>query len=541
MGYVISMGASHCKMAFVLPDFIEQKIGPIQDKWIYGLSCSEELSERAYHLIQLYSRDTLHCLLVKATISGSEAGGMKISVLKHVHFPDEYTFEELIPWKNGSFLATMKTPKGEEEIENGAAPGSYNAHLCRVDIKDFLSDNPFVCSKIGLEGFGASSFCVDTYGDTIYWPVVHEGDPELVVDEKTGETSLTGITHDYYAIMASDFYSSTGYLDDAEGSFSDPYVFAEVNHRMDSLFLARRSQKSYDRSELRNSDVVFLSTSLTDREKLKADLYYTSMPSTRCLTVTSIYADALQIYPGQTLNVCFEVRNDGNEWIRTCVVDICNRDGSVIKSAQVIFDKDSLVESIWNPRQEDGTLEGAEKYDYWLAPGRSAVYRTDFTIPKDWDGEREIVVRINTMQLKENVRKVPAFEIDTQADEMTALADATVTREAPIDYISILKEEPYDRLSCGIEDYQMDYQDLNPAPIRIRAAKTGSDTKAGASTGTGAGTNTASGTGSRSAVPSTGDPSDAPSRLGLIAGAAGAGILAYSKRCTKLEDDGKQS
>ena len=117
----------------------------------------------------------------------------------------------------------------------------------------------------------------------------------------------------------------------------------------------------------------------------------------------------------------------------------------------------------------------------------------------------------------------------------------TVTREVPIDYISILKEEPYDRLSCGIEDYQMDYQDLNPAPIRIRAAKTGSDTKAGTSTGTGAGTNTESGTGSRSAVPSTGDPSDAPSRLGLIAGAAGAGLLAYSKRRTKLEDDGKES
>ena len=500
------------------PAYIVRELGPIKDYSIYGMELSgKHISEEAghprsqWHLLQLFGSAITHPILLRVAWENVQRVPV-VSTIKKASLAtgnNDSAFEaaQLIPWKNGSFLATVNAKLSDEEREASAVAGDCKSHLYRVDITDYEGDPKFVFKSVGLDTHAVQSFCIDTYGDTIFWPVMQDGAPVYDHDE-LGEGVATGKTKNYYAIMASEFYSSTGYLDDAEGVFSEPYVFAETSHRMDTLAISYRSPDVYDASNLRATDVAFISTEIVDSKAGKGRIWYTSMPMVRSLTVIGVSAHCNTVVPGEDVGINIAVRNDGNQWLRTCQATIRTKDGSTtLFDDMVLFDEDTLMESQWNVRQEDGTLSD-NKYGYWLAPGRSALYRVTCRVPESWSGTNEIVARIQALQFDAN------NQLRLSASGLSAQAEST----QPLEYLYVLDEEPTDYLETDDGEYGVETDELSQAPITV---------KGGSSDGNEATPVKAE------VLPRTGD--DMPlGGMGLGLGALGAAMLAYSKRRTEI-------
>ncbi|MBR3325713.1 MAG: hypothetical protein IKG22_00110, partial [Atopobiaceae bacterium] len=515
--------------------------GAITDYSIYGMSCSAKMPGTDWHLIQLFGNELTHPILVKTKNTlGPNSLGVPNSVaipavlsIKPCRYPsdgaDDYSAVKLIYWRNGDFLACCSTKiVGERAAQYGDTP-AYDSHLCRVHIADLEGSPSFEFTDAGVKGVGVEGFCVDQYGDTIYWPVLRDNAAQYDVDE-TGGQSKSDKTDSYYAILASDFWSTSGFLDDNEGIFCEPYVFAEVDHRMDTLVLPRRSDASYQSSSMGSRDVSFINTHITDIKAGKADLWCTTMPLVRSLTVTSIEADSNIVLPGKNVNINVGVRNNGNEWLRCCKVNVCKTDGTVAYDDLLVFDEDTLLESAFNIRREDGTFENNE-YDYWLAPGRSAVYRISFPVPSDWSGKTDIVVRISTLQLSNN-----DLSMQTQGG-LTTMAESS----QPMEWLQALDDEPVEWLRINDGDYEVSAEDLSPAPVTVKSkgGSSGNGTGTGTNGGASGSTNN-NGLLGREAIPRTGDDGSYGG-LGLAAGALGAAMVAYSKRRCQNENEKNES
>lgn len=507
------------KLTFPSGSIIQRRIGTIDDPTIYGISLSEMIyGTNGYHLIQLHGKERVHSYAVQILSNGYDMATGRMSA---VAYPSDesvnYEMAQLVPWRAGTFLATVNSePSSDERQEELGGPNSRESTLYRVDIKDIDSKPTFVFKDAGLSGLGITSFCVDARGNTIYWPALNDKAQVFDADEEDGLRE-TDRTDSYYVIKASDFWSANGYIDEAEGTFSEPYVFAEVPHRMDTLTLPKRSATDYVRMDAYAAgEVSFISTEILDAKVGKANIWCTTVPVTRCLTVIEATAEHNVVLPGMSVDINVAVRNDGNEWIRCFDANVCKKDGTVLLQETVFFGPDTLLTSRWNPLGADGKLENNE-YDYWLAPGRSGLYRLSFPVPADWSGETEIVVRVANLSAKENANPMYVF-----GDDLGAMAEAV----DPVEYNEILEDEPYDVLIVEEGgDYEVDAEDLSPAPV----------TAQGAQEETGA----APGAGGRSGevLPRTGD--DGGGRglgaLGLAAAALGAGMAAYSKRRTEIE------
>lgn len=496
------------------PAYIVGSLGPIKDYSIYGMELSgKHVSEDAghnrsqWHLLQLFGSAITHPIFIRVAWENVQQVPV-ISAIKKASLvsegdPAAFEAAQLIPWKNGSYLATVNETIANEEREQLPAAGDRKSRLYRVDITDFEGDPKFVFKSVGLDTHAVQSFCIDTYGDTIFWPVMQDGAPVYDHDE-LGEGVATGKTKNYYAIMASEFYSSTGYLDDAEGFFCDPYVFAETSHRMDTLAISYRSPDVYDASNLRDTDVAFISTEVVDSKAGKGRIWYTSMPMVRSLTVIGVSAHCNTVIPGEDVNINIAVRNDGNQWLRACQATIRTKDGSTtLFDDMVLFDEDTLMESQWNVRQEDGTLSD-NKYGYWLAPGRSALYRVTCRVPESWSGTNEIVARIQALQFDAN------NQLRLSASGLSAQAEST----QPLEYLYVLDEEPTDYLETDDGEYGVETDELSQAPITVKGGSSGGNEATPVKA---------------EVLPRTGD--DTPfGGMGLGLGALGAAMLAYSKR-----------
>jgi len=263
----------------------------------------------------------------------------------------------LVDWPNHSetFLASIDGKLQSVTFGNGSFTPTY--------------------AEVGPSNFAINSFGLDSSGTILYYPTVSEGVPGYKYSTSNGASDVQSTPMpkvNSHRIMACRMRN---------GRFSDPFVFAEVEYDMDNLAIVCVSSDS----------IGFVSTDVVNAQKGQADLYYTALPFVKCANIIGCEAVTTFAYPGMDAVFDLTVRNDGNTYISGFTAQIMEKGGRPQGSKKVVFSKDTLQESNFNP-SENGKLKDVED-DYALAPGKTSVYRVSLTIPKSWSGKKSVCVK----------------------------------------------------------------------------------------------------------------------------------------------------
>ena len=488
---------------------IRPKMGPIEDHSVYELTCTERM-DNGWHILMMRGNAYSHYFAMR-TVAGYGDSTPQIADIKYLE-PREDRLR-LVYWKgHGGFLASVGGEK-PEGIETDSGEATENAKLQYVTITGYENNGALQLTfeDIGPTNFNVKGFDVDPTGRFIYYPSSQCGNAD-------GDYSDTkhdmGDDVEAYRIMACKFLGNR---------FSEPFVFAEVSHSMDTLY-------SYNDG---TSAIAFASTEVTNAKLGQGNLWYTSMPHVRSATLIQCTSLTAYAYPEEMALFEVAVRNDGNTHLSGFTANLFEKgQKSAASSARVVFSKDTLVESNWNPANDDGSLKNVGP-DYLLAPGATSVYRIAMPIPSGWSGTKTIVITASDAIAGE----VGGSSIRTNALRPMAEDDYD---EWYVDYTAVQDypdEEVY--IPSG---YEVSSEDLEDAPITIKKPSDddpddnggGSDDPDdnGGGSGNGGGNG---GNGDGTTTPSTGDPFSALGLATAAVAAAGAAFAAYSKRRAAIE------
>ena len=360
--------------------------------------------------------------------------------------------------------------------------------------------------EIGPSNFSTSAFGTDKTGHFIYWPACQEGSPgfsyEKAPDDPDKADSLPEAEH--HRIMACKL---------RKGKFSDPFVFAEVSHDMDTLEVVG-SQK--------NEAMAFVSCDLTEVKKGKADIWYTSLPNVKCANITGVEALSEIAYPGEPMLLNITVRNDGNTYLSGFTAKVREKSSSKsVAEVKLTFSKDTLIESGFNPAGENGALQNVED-DYSLAPGKTAVYQIKVNVPSSWTGEKSVSVVAENLVLAQSVGSQSLGaqadgEEDYSFDDSDAVEYVVGSHEddfgeegIPFDLIDVWAEEDLDHYDEGYDD---EFGDAEMTEIGEDGSATTKPTSANSNT-----------------TAKMGDSLGGMNGVLMAAAAAGAAMTAYSAR-----------
>lgn len=448
----------------------------------------------------------------------------------------------LTPWRGRNcFLTTWPTDESQLSVApNERDYSSWTLHKATWsgDATPRLQFEP-----IGPDAFNIPSFSPNSTGNFMYWPQSRDQDVDRVWTADGAEDAKERPAS--YQIMACRLRGET---------FSDPFVVADLSDDTDILTVLNTTRGA----TIEMLRTEFISTTNADGRPRFVDeagnpiynasnIWYTSVLSVLCATAIACEATNPLVNPGDVTTFHVAVRNDGNTYLSGCSLTLCShneatdsyeREESAI--ASITFGPESLQESHWNPRGEDGNLQNVED-DYALCPGKTAVYAVDVVIPSDWSGEKKVLfVAHDGVKTNESALKAQAEEMEP-VEESFAVEQGEYrvvqVRTAPDDiqnpnqrHMETLVVEPADASNT-----------LSPAPTSVtKGGTSGANTSADHSTGTTgtsgtAGTSGATGTRS-AATPRTGDHS-APGVLAVGLAALGAAALAYERRRSKNERD----
>jgi hypothetical protein len=235
------------------------------------------------------------------------------------------------------------------------------------------------------------------------------------------------------------------------------------------------------------------------------------------------------VFPGEKAVLKVSVRNDGNTYLSGFTARMrdltAGQTGS--EEVRVTFGKDNLMESGFNPLVEGSTtgeLQNVEP-DYSLAPGKSAVYQVEFTVPNDWKGTRKVTVLASDATVADSDRGIVAADEDVlfaMGDDVYAQAEEVYAYDSdwPDD------NAPYDNLDV----IELEIDEFYDAPIQVPTddggvANAGGNQAAGNASGA-----------TRETLPRTADGSSL-GPIATAAGAAGAAMIAYSRRRARIEKE----
>ena len=299
------------------------------------------------------------------------------------------------------------------------------------------------------------------------------------------------------------------------GKFTEPFVFAEVVHPIDSLSVFNED----------SSAMAFVSTHLTKAAEGKADLWLTSMPHVRSATVIQCSTATPYAFPGEQAQFDVAVRNDGNVHLSGITANLCEKGAATSSKTTVVFNKDSLVESSWNPADNNGVLQNVEP-DYSLAPGATSVYRISMTVPDGWSGTKTIVITASeAIAASGGASPQSANSLTTQAEDDID--------EWYIDYTTVIDTYPYDELFIPTGD-EVDSDELKDAPVTVVKPQPDNPDEKDTSGGKTKGSPT--NTGSSGTVGKLGDPVGGLTLATAALAAVSAAFAAYSSRRVALEN-----
>lgn len=355
---------------------IDEAMGIIEDAGIYELSLSPNIG--GLHTLSLRGLKRTHFFLLginttDATFSRIILGGALDSSMHLVAWPQQNCFLTSYP----------KAKYVEELARNWNNPDTLDRSQWVLQKARWNTQTPvpnmatLVFQPIGPESFNFSNFGINSAGSLIFWPQGKDGDDGRVYNEDGSYEENED--RPVYQIMACRIRN---------GRFSDPFVAADVEHRMSSLHIVETRGHTAPLEVLGTQQL----DPAGDRVFYASNLWYTSVPNLRCATAVGCDCPIPLVSPGGTLRFDVTVRNDGNTYLAGCTLQMCVHEGDKVSevpgsTAQLTFGKDTLLPSNWNPPQDDGSMSDVED-DWSLAPGKRSVYRIEVGIPGDWQGEK---------------------------------------------------------------------------------------------------------------------------------------------------------
>lgn len=407
---------------------------------------------------------------------------------------------------------------------------------------------------IGPSNFSIDAFGINSSGTFIYWPQGREGDDGLVYHEDGSSEPVDEEETHLYQLMAARIHN---------GSFSDPFVAAEVDHSLSDLVVVPSSDS---RAALEALSVEHIKSGADEEGNPvylhhEANVWYTAVPHVACATVVDCYAPVPFVSAGGTLAFHVAVRNDGNCFLKGCTLQLClhatstGEDGKPVASTSATRVEDSvatleigeetLVESHFNPRNDaTDKLENVEA-DFTLAPGKCSLYEVRVPIPEDWEeGDRYVSM----------VASVDAYEgMAEDGSLFTSSANDSVYQEFSVEPGQY---RPYIQRSAPDANKDRTYMDvitivagaeydnLADAPLTHWSESIGFDPpQTGSGKNPGKDSGKSSGNGSRSKGGQTSSGTKLPQTGDTLAGiakglaAAGAALTAFGIYSAQKEED----
>jgi hypothetical protein len=476
---------------------------------------------------------------------------------------------QFLPWTREDCFITSWMTRSEEGDERRRETGELRKAWWTTD--DDGNVTGIDSERIGPDEFGIRKFGINGNGGFIFWPQGKEGDetgvyggdpmePEFVSDED----------EPCYQIMAMRVRNVDGEL-----SFSDPFVVADVEHRMRDLVVVETQEK---RSPLEVISTDLVEPKRTDSEGEPiyhaANLWYTAVPNLKCAVVLTNVPIRAGVFAGSTGSFRVTIKNYGNCYLSGCTVQMCLHKVTDSDNPDVVlsekfskvegstmeleFKEETLLDSNWNPLDENGNLTNVEP-DFSLAPGKIAEYRVEVPIPFEWQSGDYTVSfwAYDPIMAEDGGLNAEADEEDVQYVDFSVdpIEGSNYVKRTSLD----INKDETDMTIITVNDIP-DGVNLNDAPVQSPEdvySDAGEDGQNGGASGTNGangvngtngvngsnganGTNGVNGTngtngasGATRATPTTADVASAALPAGLAA--LGAAALAYERRRARNE------
>ncbi|MDO4403543.1 MAG: hypothetical protein Q4C09_00770 [Atopobiaceae bacterium] len=493
------------------PATIEEKMGPITDLSAYELQFWNQVDSVYTFMVRGAKQSDFYIMRRNMGDSGSAA----IMFVKHVGTTDASV--RLHAWKVVAVTGGYSPLHAQQFLTC-----DENDRLCTAIVDGLWGGGApkLTFTPQGADDFGIRSFGV--WGDFIYWPEVRNGVPghsysedsdSLVEMPEVSEcrikaARLRGSHHSDDFILA-----DLGYVSD-----EDP------GHLLDNIVSIGGN----------NTALSVIASELTDKDKDLATIWYIAVPFVKTVTALSATAVVPFVSPGKVAGFYLALRNDGNTFLSACELAMYDKEtmydetGALkppVATCNLVFSKDTVCESAWNPKDENGDLKGLES-DYALAPGKVSVYRAEIVIPESWASGRKEVIFV-----ARNSTVVSGMEGQAEGEEDIIVEYSVDPGSVMMDMLVI--EEPYWKAaSYGDAPVTVYGEGETPSPSGGGGEASGSGTSSG-----GTGGSSTSGGNKRKMLPDTGDerPSAALGLLGAGLAAAGAVVSAYERRRAENE------
>lgn len=250
--------------------------------------------------------------------------------------------------------------------------------------------NPLVETKLG--DWAVKSFALSNDGTWLFSSDIMEGQPEAVdVKEFSGmdDPEVFGDPappkREQYRLLAAHMYGR------AE-TMSDLFPIAQLARPIDNLYPVNGSGDYFS----------ILYTHITNLEKSQADMYYASIPYVKSLQIDGASTREDFVGPEDTCHIVVNVRNTGNVGVSSFMGKLfvgANKDLVAELNFESLKAGECLLPSIDTyDEATDSVLFDAADNEGVLLPSRSRLYQTEFTIPKDWHGTKELFVSLTDIR-----------------------------------------------------------------------------------------------------------------------------------------------
>ena len=290
--------------------------------------------------------------------------------------------QKFYPWSgDGEVLATC-------ECEND--DGAPTSGLFHVTF-DPKNQGSATFAPIGPRAGSVADFVVDGAGHFLFFPENMDGTVGQTRDD-AGDVKPDGaiIEHRHY-IKA---------IAQVDGLFTEPFVFCEVDHIIDSL-VATTVNGSY---------VTFLTSSITNIDNSRCDIYDVRVPLLKCITPVALLCESAFALSGEQCPFSVKVRNDGNLVATAATFTLYDEEGEVVDERHIDFSSD-LLSSARDVDADCGfdvnNLSSTQKQSKLVAndglgvlvPGKTQTMRMTFAIPEDWHDKRTVHIGISDVEV----------------------------------------------------------------------------------------------------------------------------------------------
>ena len=204
---------------------------------------------------------------------------------------------------------------------------THNKRLVNVVPAPASDEGLLNIAELGSFDIDVDSLGIDPEGIYVYFPSNRNGQGETEFDEDGNPKKVSFKDN---RIMASKLQN---------GVFCDPYVFCHVDHPIESLTAVKEHLRA----------MAFFCTEITDFANSKASIWYTSVPSVVCPTITDAELLTPLVSAGDYVHFLLVIRNDGNTHIKGATATLIDEQGNEVSSGKIEFTEETRQVSVWNP------------------------------------------------------------------------------------------------------------------------------------------------------------------------------------------------